>query len=436
MSNFANFVSVDTRSGSGRGIIPQGTGSTGNARHRNQSGAETTRILKKKPSARKSPFDARFTIGFIGGGQLARMSALQAFRFGMQVAVYATSSSTEPVERMTPLVVRGGLNDTEALISFARMCDVITLENEFIDSEVLQAVTEATGVPILPGPESFARIEDKLTEKKTFRDAGIPVTPFAVIKRPADLESFAARHGWPYVLKSAKGGYDGYGNATVKRLDDATKAWSGLGGKDGRIVIAEAFVPFTMELAVMVARNQTGHVVYPCVESIQQGHICKEIIVPARVTPEIQAQARELALAATEAIDGVGLFGFEFFLTTDNQILLNESAPRPHNSGHYTMEACVTSQFENHIRAVCGLPLGSAAMRAPSAVMINILGSRDGNAVADGTDSVLKTPDAHLHVYGKSSSRLGRKMAHLTLLGSDPGETLERAHKLADEVVI
>jgi 5-(carboxyamino)imidazole ribonucleotide synthase len=394
------------------------------------------RIVNIKSSTKKSPFDASFTLGFIGGGQLARMSALQAFRFGMQVAVYATSKDFEPVEKMTPLVVRGDLHNTEKLILFAKMCDVITLENEFIDSEVLKIVSEATGVPILPGPDSFALIEDKLIEKQTFSKAGIPVAPYAQIHTPAELEAFGRQHGWPYVLKSAKGGYDGYGNATVNNPNDAVTAWSKLGGKDSRTVIAEAFVPFSMELAVMVARNKTGHVVYPCVESIQQGHICKEIIAPARVTPELQAQTRELALAAVEAIDGTGIFGFEFFLTTDNQIILNESAPRPHNSGHYTIEGCPTSQFENHVRAVCGLPLGQAGMRTHSAVMINILGSRSGKAIAEGTDSTLNTPDAFLHIYGKSTSRSGRKMAHLTVLGTETNDTLEKARNLANSVVI
>lgn len=385
---------------------------------------------------KRTPLQAGFTIGFIGGGQLARMSALQAFRFGMNIAVYATSSAKEPVEHMTPTVFRGRLDDEEALVRFAEACDIITLENEFVASEVLKRVMSRTGTPIYPSPESFARIEDKLVEKQSFQAAGIPVAPFREIKSLSDLDDFGEEFGWPFVLKSAKGGYDGYGNATVRTMEEAGTGWDRLGGRDGRTVLAEAFVPFTMELAVMVARNEHGIAVYPCVESIQQGHICKEIIVPARVPSGIQVQAQELARAAVEAIDGKGLFGIEFFLTHDHQLILNESAPRPHNSGHYTIEACVTSQFENHVRAVCGMPLGDPTMSVPAAVMINLLGQQNGPAEALHCDTTLETTGAHLHLYGKQESRKGRKMAHLTLTGLTPDETLNQARKLADEILI
>ena len=384
----------------------------------------------------RSPLEAGFTLGFIGGGQLARMSALQAFRYGMNIAVYATSNSTEPVEMMTPLVFRGGLNDIEKLIEFAKVCDVITLENEFVEANVLQEVQNRTGIPIFPTAKSFELIGDKLTEKKTFQNAGIPVTPFAQIENSSDLDQFGLEHGWPYVLKSAKGGYDGYGNATVKSIDEANVSFEALGGTKGQIVIAEAFVPYSMELAVMVARNHTGVVVYPCVESLQQDHICKEIIVPARITNELRVQTQELAVAAVEAIDGIGMFGFEFFLTTDNQILLNESAPRPHNSGHYTIEGCVTSQFENHVRAVCGLPLGPADLVKPVAAMINILGKRKGIAKVEESDAVLYSRSAHLHVYGKAESKIGRKMGHITVLGNDIESVLERARNMETQIIL
>lgn len=385
---------------------------------------------------KRNPLQAGFTLGFIGGGQLARMSALQAFRFGMNIAVYATSSSTEPVENMTPNVFRGGLNDVEKLTEFANSCDVITLENEFVDADVLTEVTKRSGTPIFPSAHSFALIGDKLTEKRTFQTAGIPVTPFKEIRSTDDLIEFGNDYGWPFVLKSSKGGYDGYGNATAADLGQAMAGFDKLGGNDGQQIIAEAFVPFTMELAVMVARNNTGIKVYPCVESIQKDHICKEIIAPARITEALQIQTQELAKAAVEAIDGIGVFGFEFFLTHDNHILLNESAPRPHNSGHYTIEACVTSQFENHVRAVCGLPLGSTDMIAPAAVMVNILGKRKGEAVVDYADRLLTTGNAHLHVYGKSDSKIGRKMGHITVLGTYADTTLELAKSLENEIIL
>lgn len=393
-------------------------------------------MLNEETNQLRSPLDAGFTVGFIGGGQLARMSALQAFRYGMNIAVYATAATTEPVEFMTPTVFRGALDDEQALTEFARHCDLVTLENEFLDSALLARVAQSSRTPIWPSPESFRLIEDKLIEKQTFADAGIPVAPFAAVSSQAELAAFGEAHGWPYILKSAKGGYDGYGNATVRDLAGAVAAHARLGGNDARTVLAEAMIPFQMELAVMVARNHTGLAVYPCVESVQQGHICKEIVVPARISPELQVQAQELAIAAVEAIDGVGIFGFEFFLTHDHAIVLNESAPRPHNSGHYTIEGCVTSQFENHIRAVCGLPLGSTQMVAPSAVMINILGTTNGLANTHHAGRSLATPNAHLHVYGKPQSRSGRKMAHLTLLGHDTEETIHLARTLAAEILI
>ncbi len=382
---------------------------------------------------KRPPFSAGFRIGYVGGGQLAAMSALQAFRFGMDVAVYAASAD-EPLCRMTPHATIGRMDDEAALAAFFRTCDVVTLENEFLDADLLLRARNAAGTPLFPTPETFARIADKIVEKRTFAAAGIPVAPWAEIAGPADLDAFGAAHGWPYVLKSAKGGYDGYGNATVTDAGAAREAWRRLGGADGRPVLAEAFVPFSLELAVMVARNLHGTAVYPCVQSIQAGHICKEILAPAPVPPALRRQAQELAVAAMEAVDATGIFGFEFFLTTDGRILLNESAPRPHNSGHYTMEACMASQFENHVRAVCQLPLGDPSMRRPAAAMINLLGTDNRPTRFEHTAETLDTSDAHLHLYGKTGSRIGRKMGHLTLLGEDPAETLALARQLTDPI--
>lgn len=367
---------------------------------------------------------------------MARMSALQAFRFGMDVAVYVTSSAKEPVEQMTPNVIRGSIDDLAKLVEFARRCDVITLENEFVDGNLLQQVHDATGVPVYPLPSSFIQIGDKLSEKNTFSAAGIPVTPYRQIVSEDALIAFGDEFGWPYVLKSAKGGYDGYGNVTVTDEEKAREGFIKLGGPTGQIIIAEAFVEYTLELAVMVARNRRGVVVYPCVESVQENHICKEVIAPARIPESLRIQAQELAIAAVEAIDGIGVFGIEFFLTYDNQILLNESAPRPHNSGHYSIEGCVTSQFENHIRAVCNLPLGSSEMISPVAVMINILGSQERQAKVDHSEAILSEFQSHLHIYGKSHSKIGRKMGHVTCLGNDPDETLIRARSLANKINI
>ena len=382
----------------------------------------------------KNPLSSNFIIGFLGAGQLARMSALQAFRYGMQVAVFSDRPEDEPVQFMTPHSFTGSFGNVDSMLKFAETCDVITLENEFISAEILQELQDKSGTPIYPSPESFAKIENKLIEKQTFEKAGIPVTPYMLIRTDADLAEFGKKHGWPYLLKSSKGGYDGYGNETVRDEKNAAEAFEKLGGTAGHDIIAEAFVNFTHELAVQVARNETGNVVYPCCETVQKNHICVAVKTPAPVSEKIQKRAQELALKATETIDGKGIFAFEFFLTESGEVLLNESAPRPHNSGHYSIEGCITSQFENHIRAVCGLPLGDPSLIKPSAVMINLLGTHNRNAVIEHAANAAAA--GHLHSYGKLQSKPGRKMAHFTLLGDDLDMTYEIALEITKQIEI
>lgn len=378
----------------------------------------------------RNTLPSSFIIGFLGAGQLARMSAIQAFRYGMQVAVFSDRPEDEPVQFMTPHSYSGSFDEVESMLEFAEKCDVITLENEFIDSSILNELQQRSKTPIWPSPESFALIENKLIEKQTFENAGIPVTPYALIQSDVDLINFGSKHGWPYLLKSSKGGYDGYGNKTVRDENGAMEAFQQLGGLQGHEILAEAFVEFTHELAVQVARNETGYKVYPCCETIQENHICVAVKSPAPVPADIQKRAQELALRATEAIDGKGIFAFEFFLTTNGELLLNESAPRPHNSGHYTIEGCITSQFENHVRAVCGLPLGDVGLTKPAAVMINLLGTDNRPAVVENSEKSISEAHGHLHSYGKIQSKPGRKMAHYTLLGDDLNETYEKALNL------
>lgn len=384
----------------------------------------------------KNPLSTNFVLGFLGAGQLARMSSLQAFRYGMQVAVFSDRSENEPVQFMTPHSYNGSFDDAASMVDFAKACDIITLENEFIDSSILRELEEKSGTPIYPSPQSFSLIENKLIEKETFENAGIPVTPYAIVASEEDLKAFGDKHGWPYLLKSSKGGYDGYGNETVKSPEQALKAFDKLGGTAGHDILAEAFVDFTHELAVQVARNETGHVVYPCCETVQENHICVAVKSAAPVDKSIQKKAQELAVKATQAIDGKGIFAYEFFLTTSGEVLLNESAPRPHNSGHYTIEGCITSQFENHIRAVCGLPLGDPGSIKPAVAMVNLLGSHQRKAVVENAEKALSEPNGHLHFYGKLQSKPGRKMAHYTLLGDDPETTYNRARELTAKIEI
>lgn len=384
----------------------------------------------------KNPLSADYKLGFLGAGQLARMSGLQAFRYGIQIGVFSDREENEPVQFMTPFSQTGSFESAKDLTAFAKTCNVLTLENEFINSDILAQAQDNTGTSIFPSPKSFALIENKLIEKQTFESAGIEVTPYALIDNDADIQAFGDEHGWPYLLKSSKGGYDGFGNETVADLEEAKEAFDKLGGNKGHDIIAEAFVDFTHELAVQVARNETGHAVYPCCETVQENHICVALKTPAPVDPSIRKKAQEIAVKATEAIDGKGIFAFEFFLKPDGELLLNESAPRPHNSGHYTIEGCVTSQFENHVRAVLGLPLGSTELRKPAVAMINLLGTDERNARVDNVLKALRASDGHLHVYGKLDSRPGRKMAHYTLLGDDMETVYKKAQKMTKEVSI
>lgn len=384
----------------------------------------------------KNPLSANFKMGFLGAGQLARMSALQAFRYGIQVSVFSDRQEHEPVQFMTPFSQTGSFDSVKDMTAFAETCDVLTLENEFISSVVLEEVQEKSSTPIYPSPKSFALIENKLIEKQTFEEAGIPVTPYELIQNEDDLTAFGDKYGWPFMLKSSKGGYDGYGNETIRNNDEAVMAFENLGGNSDWDILAEAFVDFTKELAVQVARNETGHVVYPCCETVQKNHICVGVQSPAQVDDSIRKKAQELAVKAAEAIDGKGIYAFEFFLKEDDELLLNESAPRPHNSGHYTIEGCITSQFENHVRAVLGLPLGSAKLRSPAVAMINLLGTNDRKSQVDNASKALKTADGHLHIYGKVDSRTGRKMGHFTMLGDDVTEIYEKAQRLTKEIRI
>ncbi len=367
------------------------------------------------------------TLGILGGGQLAKMLASDAYRMGINVSIIENDADT-PAGDMTKSDFPGGWLDRENLDEFIESADIITLENEFIDPEILDYVK--TKRPVYPSPDTMRLVQDKFIQKQTFQNAGIPVPKFAEINNPAEAKAFGQENGYPYVIKARKYGYDGYGNATVFSDEDVDSAWERFNGENkDRPLMAEKFVDFTKELAVIVARNESGDTeVYPCVETIQYKHICHAVIAEAEIDPALREKSREMALKAVESIDGIGVFGIELFLTSDNDILINEIAPRPHNSGHYTIEGCYTSQFENGIRAVCNLPLGSSKLVSGGAAMVNLLGERDGSGVPESVVELLRHKNVWLHLYNKKQSRTGRKMGHVTAIGTTPAE----AHKIAD----
>ncbi len=364
-------------------------------------------------------------LGIFGGGQLAQMLTQAAISLGVETVIFERSADS-PAGRLTRHEIVGAWDDANNLAEFAAHCDLVTLENEFVDAAILQQL-EAQGLPVYPGAATLALIQDKLRQKECIAAAGLPVPHYRAVATPADVLAAASDYGWPLLLKARRDGYDGYGNATLHTPADIPAAWERL-SRNGRELLVEAFAPFTNELAVMVVRGRDGEIrAYPLVETVQRNHICHIVRAPAPVTPAIAKRAIELAQSAVQAVAGVGVFGVELFLLADGTVLYNEMAPRPHNSGHYSIEGCVTSQFENHLRAVLGWPLAPTTLRAPAAVMVNLLGQRNGPANPAALQQALAVPGAHIHLYGKREVRVGRKMGHITALGA----TLDAAEAIA-----
>lgn len=372
-------------------------------------------------------------LGILGSGQLARMTALAAHTLGIETHIYCSESQTSPAQQVATKTFKGALNDLNALLGFCQDCDVVTLENEFIDQKILNAIDQKFPDKLFPHSGSFALIGDKITEKLTFQQAGINVVPFSKVNTKEDVIAFAKSYGFPLVLKSAKGGYDGYGNITLKNESDLSDHFTKLKGE----LLVEAFIPYERELAIMVARNKKGEMVfYPVAHTIQENHICHFVSVPADITTDIEQQIIDQSKKAMLAIDAIGIFAFEFFLTKENQLYLNESAPRPHNSGHYSIEGCETSQFENHVRSVLNLPLGKTTLRSPKVLMLNLLGTSSGPAELKPMENFLSVKDGYLHLYGKQESRPGRKMGHYTLLGNDSKKMMATLSKLKAEYTL
>lgn len=358
----------------------------------------------------------RKCIGFLGGGQLARMSAYQAYKLGFDVAVLEKYPDS-PAGQLTKKEFVGWVDNQLLLERFSEVCDVITLENEFIDFEKLEFL-ESLGKRVIPSSQTVSFIQDKLLQKITLRKAGLPVADFLEIDSTSSYEKISSQLGKQFIIKSRKLGYDGYGNYEVNNSSQLNVGLSLL-LKRHAYLLAEKFVDFKMELAVMVVRTPNQVKVYPVVQTIQENHICKIVIASAKLSKELVKFAKEIAVEAVKSVKGFGIFGIELFLTKKDDILINEIAPRPHNSGHYTIEACVCSQFENHVRSVLNLPLGSTEMIRPYAVMVNLLGKRNGKAIPSNYSSILKNENVHLHIYGKNESRVGRKLGHLTIVGEN-----------------
>jgi 5-(carboxyamino)imidazole ribonucleotide synthase len=376
-------------------------------------------------------------LGILGGGQLGRMTLQAASELGIEVVV-AERTADSPAARLTrhEVVFAHGWDDAAALEQLASLAVVVTLENEFVDAGVL-ARLERLGCRVLPGPACVGVVQDKLKQKRALASAGLAVPAFVAVDTPEGTRAAGEELGWPIMLKARRDGYDGRGNALVRGPEEADEACARLGWPE-RTLFAEAVIDFDRELAAIVVRGQDGSVVqYPVVETRQDArlHVCREVLAPACIPPVVADEAGALARAAVEAVDGVGTFGVELFLARGGDVLVNELAPRPHNSGHYSMEACHTSQFANHVRAVLGLPLGEATQRAPAA-MVNLLGTGGGSLALEDLAEALRVPDTAVHLYGKHENRPGRKLGHVTALGESVDEALGRARLAASRLCL
>lgn len=358
------------------------------------------------------------TIGIVGGGQLARMSALAARAMGYRVVV-ADPDPDCPAAGVADAVIAARLDQPDEVAPLAAMCRVVTYEFENIAPAVLERLGET--VPVYPGVQVLTAAQNRIAEKRMLEAAGLPVAPWRQVASREEFGQALAAVGTPCVLKTATEGYDGKGQAVIRSPEEASAAYERLAGS--RALVLEGFVPFERELSVIVARNRQGEAAaFPVAENLHERNILALSLVPARVPESTRRAAESLALQIAAELDLVGVLGIELFAMGDGSLLVNELAPRPHNSGHYTQNACVTSQFEQHIRAVCGLPLGSVALLSP-VVMVNIMGEDYPLQEA----AALQDPNLKLHLYGKAEARPGRKMGHFNLLAPTVGEALERA---------
>jgi 5-(carboxyamino)imidazole ribonucleotide synthase len=358
-------------------------------------------------------------VGVVGGGQLARMMAPPAVALGVRLRVLARDPA-DSAAQVVPDVEIGSERDLDALRRFAKACDVVTFDHEHVPTEHLRALVDE-GVVVRPGADALVHAQDKAVMRTRLSQLGVPCPRWAVVRGGDDLASFGASAGWPLVLKTPRGGYDGRGVRVVHRPEDAAD-WLAR----GQPLLAEERVPFIRELAVLVARSPHGQAaVYPVVETVQTDGICTEVLAPAAGEDDVAVAAQSVALEVAAGLDVTGVLAVEMFQTSRG-VVVNELAMRPHNSGHWTIEGARTSQFEQHLRAVLDLPLGDTAMTAPHVAMANVLGGGHTDMYAGYLHCMAHDPGIHLHMYGKEV-RPGRKVGHATALGEHAADVRARA---------
>ncbi|NGN65369.1 5-(carboxyamino)imidazole ribonucleotide synthase [Streptomyces sp. A7024] len=366
----------------------------------------------------------------VGGGQLARMTHEAGIPLGIRFKLLSDTPQDSAAQAVGDVIV-GDYRDLETLRAFARGCDVITFDHEHVPTEHLKAL-QAEGIPVRPGPDALVHAQDKGVMRARLTELGVPCPRHRIVTDPADVTRFAEEGaGYPVVLKTVRGGYDGKGVWVV----DSEAAISGAADpfKAGVPVLAEEKVPFTRELAANVVRSPHGQAVaYPVVESIQVGGVCDTVIAPAPgLDPALSVRTQELALRIAKELDVIGHLAVELFETASGEVLVNELAMRPHNSGHWTQDGAVTSQFANHVRAVLDLPLGDPRPRAKWTVMANVLGGDYPDMYQGYLHCMARDPGLKIHMYGKDV-KPGRKVGHVNVYGDDLADVRERARHAAD----
>lgn len=366
-------------------------------------------------------------VGVIGGGQLAWMMADAAEKLGIDLVVQ-TPHKSDPAVSIAAETVFAPIDDAAATVQLASRCDVITFENEFINLDALRSLA-GQDVCFRPRLEALAPLLDKYHQRCYFKEIGLPQPEFGTLEQSGSPQHLASQ--FPLVLKARRHGYDGQGTFIIKDSDRLEETWKKLGYAP---VLIEEFIPFERELGVIAARSVTGEVVvYPVVETQQEEEVCRRVLVPAALSLEVVEEIKAIAHSLLNSLQVVGVFGIELFLTKSGKVLVNEVSPRTHNSGHYTLDACETSQFEQQLRAVTGLSLGSPTLTTAGAVMVNLLGYE--SSVSDylqKRQQLANLPGAFVYWYGKTQSRPGRKLGHVTVLcdSQEPSEASSKAQEI------
>jgi 5-(carboxyamino)imidazole ribonucleotide synthase len=372
------------------------------------------------------------SVGIIGGGQLGKMIALQAKRMALKICILDPCSCC-PASSVSDELIVADFTDEQAIRKLATVSDVITYEIELASSKALMDLASKNHNLVNPSPETLRIIQDKYKQKSFLKENKLKVPTFELVDSEEQLSDLCKDYGFPVILKARENSYDGRGNYLIRSKGEIPKAFSRFagGGGEERQLMVEKYVKFRQEISIMVARNRSGQITsFPVAENIHKDNILNLTIVPARVSDKVANNARKMAEKTLSALKGAGIFGIEMFVTHDDQVMINEIAPRPHNSGHYSIEACSVSQFEQHVRAILDLPMSEPRLLCPAVAMINILGPPNyvGPYVISGVTKLLSIPGLTLHIYGKKISEPKRKLGHLTLLGKSMHETLSRVN--------